>query len=98
MGSFVIVSAVCATFLYLLWLICKVKNENRELLKEQEELLLKIEERQNERFDVLEKGQQKLAKIMYKLDLEEREGFKTLTEISKKTVEGNNKKADVTSQ
>ncbi len=87
METFVIIATVGAGFIFLFWFILNVRDENRRLLKRQEDLLTKIEESQNEGFKVLKDGQSMLSKTMYKLDLEERAGLKTLEEISKKTEE-----------
>ncbi len=48
---------------------------------------MQVEEGQKEGFKALEEGQEKLAKILYKLDLEEKEWLKTLAEISRKAAE-----------
>ncbi len=87
METLTIISTVGAGFIFLFWFILNVREENSRLLKRQEDLLIKIEEAQNEGFKVLEEGQNRLSKTMYKLDLEERAGLKTLEEISKKTGE-----------
>ena len=84
METFAIIATVCASFILLFWFIRNLREENRRLLKRQEDLLIKIEEVQKEGFKVLEEGQSKLSKIMYKLDLEERAGLKTLEEKEKK--------------
>ncbi len=94
METFVIIATVGAGFIFLFWFILNVREENRRLLKRQGELLTKIEEAQNEGFKVLKEGQSKLSKTMYKLDLEERAGLKTLEEISKKTGEKKEEKTD----
>ncbi len=85
METLTIISTVGAGFIFLFWFILNVRDENRRLLKRQEELLTKIEGAQNEGFKVLKERQDMLSKTMYKLDLEERAGLKTLEEISKKT-------------
>ena len=94
METFVIIATVGAGFIFLFWFILNVRDENRRLLKRQEELLTKIEEAQNEGFKVLKEGQSMLSKTMYKLDLEERAGLKTLEEISKKTGEKKEEKPE----
>ncbi len=94
METFVIIATVGAGFIFLFWFILNVREENRRLLKRQENLLTKIEEAQNEGFKVLKEGQSMLSKTMYKLDLEERAGLKTLEEISKKTVEKKEEKPE----
>ncbi len=48
---------------------------------------MQVEEGQKEGLKALEEGQEKLAKILYKLDLEEKEWLKTLSEISRKAAE-----------
>ncbi len=85
METFIIIATVGAGFIFLFWFILNLRDENRRLLKRQEDLLSKIEEAQNEGLKVLKDGQSMLSKTMYKLDLEERAGLKTLEEISKKT-------------
>ena len=85
METFVIIATVGAGFIFLFWFILNLRDENRRLLKRQEDLLTKIEEAQSEGFKALKEGQSMLSKTMYKLDLEERAGLKTLEEISKKT-------------
>ncbi len=85
METFVIIATVGAGFIFLFWFILNVREENHRLLKRQEDLLTKIEEAQSEGFKALKEGQSMLSKTMYKLDLEERAGLKTLEEISKKT-------------
>ncbi len=87
METFAIIATVGVGFIFLFWFIRNVREENSRFLKRQEGLLIKIEEAQNEGFKVLEEGQNRLSKTMYKLDLEERAGLKTLEEISKKTGE-----------
>ena len=94
METFVIIATVGAGFIFLFWFIRNVREENRRLLKKQEDLLTKIEEAQNEGFKVLKEGQSTLSKTMYKLDLEERAGLKTLEEISKKTGEKKEEKPE----
>jgi hypothetical protein len=94
MGTFAIIATVCVAFVLLFWFIRNLREENRRLLKRQEELLIKIEEVQKEGFKVLEDGQNKLSKTMYKLDLEERAGLKTLEEISKNTGKEKEKKPE----
>ncbi|MBC8554221.1 MAG: hypothetical protein H8D23_31825 [Candidatus Brocadiales bacterium] len=94
METFVIVATVGAGFIFLFWFILNVRDENRRLLKRQEDLLTKIEKAQNEGFKVLKDGQSMLSKTMYKLDLEERAGLKTLEEISKKTGEKKEEKPE----
>ena len=94
METFVIIATVSVEFIFLFWFILKVRDENRRLLKKQEELLTKIQEAQNEGFKVLKEGQSMLSKTMYKLDLEERAGLKTLEEISKKTGERKEEKPE----
>ncbi|MCP4269937.1 MAG: hypothetical protein GY777_30920 [Candidatus Brocadiaceae bacterium] len=94
METFAIIATVCVAFILLLWYIRNLREENRRLLKRQEDLLIKIEEVQKESFKVLEEGQSKLSKTMYKLDLEERAGLKTLEELSKKTGEKKEKKPE----
>ena len=44
METFVIIAAVGAGFIFLFWFILNVREENRRLLKRQENLLTKIEE------------------------------------------------------
>jgi hypothetical protein len=83
METFAIIATVCVAFILLFWFIRNLREENRRLLKRQEELLIKIEE-----------GQNRLSKTMYKLDLEERQGLKTLEEISKKNKEEKEKKPE----
>ena len=85
METFIIIATVGTGFIFLFWFILNLRDENRRLLRKQEDLLTKIEEAQNEGFKVLKEGQSILSKTMYKLDLEERAGLKTLEEISKKT-------------
>ena len=85
METFIIIATVGTGFIFLFWFILNLRDENRRLLKRQEDLLARIEEVQNEGFKVLKEGQSILSKTMYKLDLEERAGLKTLEEISKKT-------------
>ncbi len=87
METFIIIATVGAGFIFLFWFILNLRDENRKLLKRQEDLLTKIEEAQNEGLKVLKDGQSMLSKTMYKLDLEERAGLKTLEEISKNTGE-----------
>ncbi len=94
METFVIIATVSVEFIFLFWFILKVRDENRRLLKKLEELLTKIQEAQNEGFKVLKEGQSMLSKTMYKLDLEERAGLKTLEEISKKTGERKEEKPE----
>ena len=94
METFIIIATVGAGFIFLFWFILNVREENRRLLKRQEDLLIKIEEVQKEGFKALEDGQNKLSKTMYKLDLEERAGLKTLEEISKKTGKEKEKKPE----
>ena len=94
METFAIIATVCVAFILLFWFIRNLREENRRLLKRQEDLLIKLEEVQKEGFKVLEEGQNKLSKTMYKLDLEERAGLKTLEEISKKTGEEKEKKPE----
>ena len=94
METFVIIATIGTGFIFLFWFILNVRDENRRLLKRQEELLTKIEEAQNEGFKILKDGQHMLLKTMYKLDLEERAGLKTLEEISKKTGEKKEKKPE----
>jgi hypothetical protein len=94
METFAIIATVCVAFILLFWFIRNLREENRRLLKRQEELLIKIEEVQREGFKVLEEGQNRLSKTMYKLDLEERQGLKTLEEISKKNKEEKEKKPE----
>ncbi len=94
METFVIIATVGAGFIFLFWFILNVRDENRRLLKRQEELLAKIEEAQNEEFKALRHGQDILSKTMYKLDLEERAGLKTLEEICKKTGEKREEKPE----
>lgn len=94
METFVIIATVSAGFIFFFWFILNVREENRRLLKKQEELLSKIEEAQNEGFKVLKEGQSMLSKTMYKLDLEERAGLKTLEKISKKTGEKKEEKSE----
>ncbi len=94
METFAIIATVCVAFILHLWYIRNLREENRRLLKRQEDLLIKIEEVQKEGFKVLEEGQSKLSKTMYKLDLEERAGLKTLEELSKKTGEKKEKKPE----
>lgn len=94
METFVIIATVSAGFIFFFWFILNVREENRRLLKKQEELLSKIEEAQNEGFKVLKEGQSMLSKTMYKLDLEERAGLKTLEKISKKTGEKKEEKPE----
>ncbi len=94
METFAIIATVCVAFILLFWFIRNLREENRRLLKRQEDLLIKIEEVQKEGFKVLEEGQSKLSKTMYKLDLEERAGLKTLEEISKKTGQVKEKKPE----
>ncbi len=48
---------------------------------------MQVEEGQKEALKALEEGQEKSAKILYKLDLEEKEWLKTLAEISRKATE-----------
>ena len=48
---------------------------------------MQVEEGQKEGLKALEEGQEKSAKILYKLDLEEKEWLKTLAEISRKAAE-----------
>ena len=94
METFLIISTIGAGFIFLFWFILSVREESRRLLRKQEELLSKIEEAQNEGFKVLKDGQSMLSKTMYKLDLEERAGLKTLEEISKKTGEKKEEKPE----
>ena len=94
METFAIRATVCVAFVLLFWFIRNLREENRGLLKRQEELLIKIDEVQREGFKVLEEGQNRLSKTMYKLDLEERAGLKTLEEISKNTGKEKEKKAE----
>jgi len=94
METFVIVATVGAGLIFLFWFILNVREENRRLLKRQEDLLTKIEEAQNEGFKALKEGQHTLSKTMYKLDLEERAGLKALEEISKKTGEKKEEKPE----
>ncbi|MCP4254787.1 MAG: hypothetical protein GY775_15560 [Candidatus Scalindua sp.] len=94
METFVIIATVGAGFIFLFWFVLNVRDENRRLLKRQEDLLTKIEEAQNEGFKVLRQGQDMLSKTMYKLDLEERAGLKALDEISKKTGEKREEKPE----
>ncbi len=94
METFVMIATVGAGFIFLFWFILNVREESRRLLKRQEDLLTKIEEAQNEGFKVLKEGQSMLSKTMYKLDLEERAGLKTLEEISKKTGEKKEEKPE----
>jgi|TARA_B100000959_G_C14778021_1_gene540355 hypothetical protein len=42
METFVIIATVSVEFIFLFWFILKVRDENRRLLKKQEELLTKI--------------------------------------------------------
>ena len=94
METFAIIATVCVAFGLLFWFIRNLREENRRLLKRQEDLLIKLKEVQKEDFKILEEGQNKLSKTMYKLDLEERAGLKTLEEISKKTGEKKEKKPE----
>ena len=94
MDTFIIIATVVAGFIFLFWFILNLRDENRRLLRKQEDLLTKIEEAQNEGFKVLKEGQSILSKTMYKLDLEERAGLKTLEEISKKTGEKKEEKPE----
>ena len=94
METFIIIATVGAGFIFLFWFILNVREENRRLLKRQEDLLTRIEEAQNEGFKVLKEGQSMLSKTMYKLDLEERAGLKTLEEISKNTGEKKEEKPE----
>jgi len=94
MDTFIIIATVGVGFIFLFWFILNVREENRRLLRKQEEILSKIEEAQNEGFKVLKEGQHTLSKTMYKLDLEERAGLKTLEEISKKTGEKREEKPE----
>ena len=94
MDTFIIIATVGAGFIFLFWFILNLRDENRRLLKRQGELLTKIEEAQNEGLKVLRDGQSMLSKTMYKLDLEERAGLKTLEEISKNTGEKKQEKPE----
>jgi hypothetical protein len=94
METFIIIATVGTGFIFLFWFILNLRDENRRLLRKQEDLLTKIEEAQNEGFKVLKEGQSILSKTMYKLDLEERAGLKTLEEISKKTGEKKEEKPE----
>ena len=94
MDTFIIIATVGAGFIFLFWFIVNLRDENRRLLKRQEELLTNIEEAQNEGIKVLKDGQSMLSKTMYKLDLEERAGLKTLEEISKNTGEKKEEKPE----
>ncbi|MBT6230087.1 MAG: hypothetical protein HOI47_25870 [Candidatus Scalindua sp.] len=94
METFIIIATVGTGFIFLFWFILNLRDENRRLLKRQEDLLARIEEVQNEGFKVLKDGQSMLSKTMYKLDLEERAGLKTLEEISKNTGEGKEQKPE----
>ena len=94
METFIIIATVGTGFIFLFWFILNLRDENRRLLRKQEDLLTKIEEAQNEGFKVLKDGQSMLSKTMYKLDLEERAGLKTLEEISKNTGEGKEQKPE----
>ncbi len=85
METFAIIATVVVAFLLLFWFNRNLREENRRLLKRQEDLLIKFDEAQKKEFNILKEGQSRLSKTMYKLDLEEREGLKTLEEISKKT-------------
>ena len=94
METFIIIATVGTGFIFLFWFILNLRDENRRLLKRQEDLLARIEEVPNEGFKVLKDGQSMLSKTMYKLDLEERAGLKTLEEISKNTGEGKEQKPE----
>ena len=94
METFIIIATVGTGFIFLFWFILNLRDENRRLLKRQEDLLSKIEEAQNEGLKVLKDGQSILSKTMYKLDLEERAGLKTLEKISKNTGEKKEEKPE----
>ena len=94
METFLIIATIGAGLIFLFWFILNLRDENRRLLKRQEDLLSKIEEAQNEGLKVLKDGQSMLSKTMYKLDLEERAGLKTLEEISKNTGEKKEEKPE----